>query len=346
MKNYWNEFEYSKFKLLINNRKTESILDVCRGRKTYDELYPISVDIHLTNACNLRCEWCTDSELMKTGATMKYENVISLIDEFAANGTGITFEGGGEPTLYKDFSRVVDYAYERGVDLGLITNGTVDISKDLYKFKWVRVSLDSCDKEQYLKEKGRDQFDKVIENLKTFSKNRNPEKTFCGVGYVITRRNMEKIDRIIEILDEAGVDYIYFRPVEEAEDILPTVDDMLNLKKNLIKWTEGKRIKYLINIYDRVIKDNNNLPCVAHSLTAIIHADGTVNLCEKRRHDEICIGNVNNNSFYEIWNSDIRKSASKKLLCSDCQKGCDVCRVTGFNDIFYNLLHTNTKSFI
>ena len=49
MKNYWNEFEYNKLKLLNNNAKVNSILDVCRGIKKYDELFPISVDIHLTN---------------------------------------------------------------------------------------------------------------------------------------------------------------------------------------------------------------------------------------------------------------------------------------------------------
>ena len=134
--------------------------------------------------------------------------------------------------------------------------------------------------------------------------------------------------------------------MEEAEDILPSVDDMINLKKNLIKWTEGRRIKYLINIYDRVVKNNNGLPCVAHSLTSIVHADGTVNLCEKRRHDEICLGNVNDKSFEDIWNSNTRIRATSKLLCSECQNGCDVCRVTGFNEVFWHLTNINTKAFI
>lgn len=92
---------------------------------------------------------------------------------------------------------------------------------------------------------------------------------------------MHGLEQLIEKLDKTGVDYIYFRPVEEAEDILPTVQDMLDLKKNLISWTKDRRIQYLINIKDRIVKDNNSLPCVAHSLTSIIHADGTVNLCEK-----------------------------------------------------------------
>lgn len=346
MKNYWNEFEYNKLKLLNSNEKVKSIIDVLEGRKKYDEIFPISVDIHLTNACNLRCGWCTDKDLMKVGVTMPTDKVYALLDEFSEHETGVTLEGGGEPTLHPQFSEIVDYAYRKNIGLGLITNGTRDISSDVHKFKWVRVSLDSTNPAQYTEEKGRDRFNEVIENLKKYSESRNPERTFLGVGYVITTRNLEGIEHLLEVLDSVNVDYIYFRPVEEAEDILPSVDDMLNLKKSLIKWTENKRIKYLINIYDRVIKDNNGLPCVAHSLTSIVHADGSVNLCEKRRHDEIELGNVNEMTFSQIWNSEIRKIASDKLLCEDCQKGCDVCRVTGFNDMFCNLVNMNTKEFI
>jgi len=346
MRNYWDPFEYDKLKLLLNQDKVQSILSFSRGDKEYDDLFPISVDLHLTMACNLRCKWCTDRELMKSKASLSYEKILSLIDEFSEHGTGITIEGGGEPTLYPKFSEVVQYAFDKHVDLGLITNGVMDISKDVYKFKWIRVSLDSCNPAQYMDEKGKDCFQTVINNLEMISKSRNPQRTFLGVGYVITKRNLEYIEELIYKLEGINVDYIYFRPVEEAEDILPSVDDMLNLKKNLIKWTDGKRLKYLINIYDRIIKDNNHLPCVAHSLTSIIHADGTVNLCEKRRHDEICLGNINNMSFAELWHSEERRLASSKLLCQDCQIGCDVCRVTGFNDVFYRLLNLNTKHFI
>lgn len=346
MHNYWSEFEYDKLKLLLNYKKVESILDVYKGNKIYDEMYPISIDLHLTNACNLRCSWCTDKELMKCGAMLQYDKVIKLLDEFAEHSTGVTLEGGGEPTLHKDFSRIVDYAVSKDIHLGLITNGTIDISKDAYKFRWIRVSLDSCNAEEYKKEKGVDRFDTVLENLSKYCECRNPQKNFIGVGYVITKRNMNNLKELVECLDDIGVDYIYFRPVEEADDILPSVQDMLKLKKDLIEWTENRRIKYLISIKDRVVKNNNQLPCVAHSITSIVHADGTVNLCEKRRHDEICLGNINDQSFTEIWRSENRRISTNKLLCKECQNGCDVCRITGFNELFDQLTRMNTKHFI
>jgi MoaA/NifB/PqqE/SkfB family radical SAM enzyme len=199
MKNYWDEFEYNKLKLLNKGEKVDSIIKVSQGLKAYDELFPISVDIHLTNACNLCCEWCTDKDLRQQGATLEYEKVTQLMDEFLAAGTGMTLEGGGEPTLHPRFKDIVHYAYERGASLGLITNGTRDISDVVHQFKWIRVSLDSSDAEQYMKEKGKDNFNQVIANLRSFSKARNPEKTFLGVGYVMTKRNLNGLDQLIDI---------------------------------------------------------------------------------------------------------------------------------------------------
>lgn len=69
-KNYWDEFEYNKLKLLLNKGKVDSIIDVRRGVKKMDTLFPISVELHLTDICNLKCEWCTDKELRRNGATL------------------------------------------------------------------------------------------------------------------------------------------------------------------------------------------------------------------------------------------------------------------------------------
>lgn len=344
--NYWDEFEYNKLKLLCHREKVQSILDVRNGIKIYDNLPPISVEMHLTNNCNLNCPWCTDKNLKGDGATLDVERVKALFRYFGQCRTGITLEGGGEPTVHPQFREIVEYGNKNNVDLGLITNGTVDISDYINNFKWVRVSLDSSCKEDYIIEKGKDLFDRVISNLEKYSQNRDNRFCFLGVGYVITTRNIKNIEDVVLKLNSIGVDYIYFRPVEEAPEITPTRDALYDLKKKLLNIVEGKRIKIMFTINDRLVYDNANLPCIAHSLTSIIHANGDVFCCEKRRHDEICYGNINSESFENIWCSDIKKQATTKLLNKNCQEGCSVCRITAFNTIFNNLSILNTKRFI
>lgn len=344
--NYWDPFEYDKLKLLCHTEKVDSLMEIQNGIKEYDDLPPISVELHLTDNCNLCCPWCTDRSLHGNGASITEEKAFELMEYFGRVGTGVTLEGGGEPTVHKKFKSIVSYGYEHNVDMGLITNGTVDISESINYLKWVRISLDSSSREEYIIEKGRDLFDKVFENLRKYKEIRDNRNCFLGIGYVLTTRNYGDIETIVRKLDNLGVDYIYFRPVEEAPDITPTREELYDLRKRLLNITEELRIKFLLTINDRLIYDNAELPCVAHSITSIIHANGDVVCCEKRRHDDITYGNVNNNTFDEIWNSEIRKSTTDKLLCSKSQKGCAVCRITPFNRILTSLSEINTKKFI
>lgn len=344
--NYWDEFEYSKLKLLLNKGKVDSILEVRNGRKKRDEKFPISVEMHLTDKCNLNCEWCTDKELRNNKATLELELIKKLFCEFGCHGTGVTLEGGGEPTLHPHFREVVEAGRAFNVDIGLISNGTVDISEYIDGLKWVRISLDSSTKDEYKREKGADCFERVLENIKKMSEARHPQKTFVGVGYVLTTRNQSDLTGLVRQLDDMGVDYIYMRPVEEADRITPSLESLLELRRQLAEFTADRRIKYMLVINDRVVDKNAGLPCVAHSLTSIIHANGEVALCEKRREDGIIIGNVYENSFADIWHDSCREQASQRLLDPQCQKGCSACRITGFNMIFEQLNNVHTKSFI
>lgn len=344
--NYWDEFEYSKLKLLLNNEKVNSILDVGKGNKESDERFPISVELHLTDNCNLKCEWCTDKELRNNRATLDIKVVEALLREFGEHGTGVTLEGGGEPTLYPHFREVTAAGERAGVDMGLISNGTVDISECADKLKWIRISLDSSTREEYIKEKGIDCFEHVLENIQKISVARNPQKTFVGVGYVLTTRNQSNLLGLINQLDAIGVDYIYLRPVEEAGNITPSLESLLDLRKRLAQLTAKTRIKYMLTITDRVVDQNAGLPCIAHSLTSIIHANGEVALCEKRRQDGIILGNLYEKSFGDIWHSSYRKQISQKLRNPECQKGCSACRMTGFNMLFNQLEKVHTGHFI
>lgn len=344
--NYWDEFEYDKLKLLCHREKVQSIMEVASGIKVYDNLPPISVEIHLTDNCNLACPWCTDKSLLGNGAKLSKETAFSLLREFGQMGTGVTLEGGGEPTLHPDFKEIVRFGYDNDVDLGLITNGTVDLSDVINMFKWVRVSLDASTKEEYIVEKGKDFFERVLDNLSKYREIRNNKTCYLGIGYVITKRNFSEIEKIVDYLNEFGVDYVYLRPVEEAPDITPSREELYDLRKTLLKVTDNKRIKFKLVINDRLIYDNNCLPCVAHSLTSIIHANGDVVCCEKRRHDIITLGNVNKSSFKDIWKSEERINATHKFIDTASQKGCMVCRITSFNTLLNNLKNLNTHNFI
>jgi MoaA/NifB/PqqE/SkfB family radical SAM enzyme len=73
--------------------------------------------------------------------------VFNLLNELQEVGVkAITYVGGGEPTLHKDFDEIITRSYEMGFEVGLVTNGEIiDTKIDLLKkcCKFVRVSLDA-----------------------------------------------------------------------------------------------------------------------------------------------------------------------------------------------------------
>ena len=344
--NHWNEFEYSKLKLLLHQGKVNSLFRILQGEAHYDPLPPISVELHLTDLCNLKCSWCTDGTLRRNRATNPKETVFALFDNFSAHGVGVTIEGGGEPSMHPDFARIVKYGTSMGVAMGLISNGVRDFSDLVRSFTWVRISLDASSPGEYETEKGLPGFDTVLANISRFAKSRDPARTHFGVGYVLTVRNQSRLLPLIRELDGMGVDYMYLRPVEEAPSLTPSLDELFALKKELIRQGEGMRIRCLLTVSERMVTDNDGLPCVCHPLSCIIQANGDVALCEKRRHDPVIFGNLRDASFEELWNSPIRREASRRLMNPLQQKGCGVCRIASFNKVFSDVSAIHTKSFI
>ncbi|MFA6028797.1 MAG: radical SAM protein [Elusimicrobiota bacterium] len=344
--NFWSDFEYNKLKLLLNPKKVQTILDVYNRTADYDSLPPISIELHLTNVCNLNCSWCTDRRIRDNQTSQRKEDLLRLFTYCAKNNVGVTIEGGGEPTLHPDFLELLAHAATQGLHLGMLTNGVKDVSQFAGQFDWIRFSLDAGSRKEFLVEKGADMFDQVLTNLGRLASARDPQKTHVGVGYVLTNRNIAAISELLVVLDRIGVDYIYFRPIEETPELLPSTANLLDLKKALIAFSDISRIRPLLTINERLIASNDHLPCVAHSLACIIHADGDVVLCEKRRHDPITLGNLRTSSFEDIWHSDIRRSATRKLLHAENQSGCSVCRITSFNRVFCDVNSVHTRHFI
>jgi len=344
--NHFTLLEYDPLKLLNKYDKICSIMEVRDGKKKFDPLWPISVELHLTDRCNLKCRWCTDAGLKKNQASLELDVVKSLFNEFQKHSVGVTLEGGGEPTMHKNFCDIVRYGASLDLDMGLITNGVKELNENINFLRWVRISLDASNADEYRYEKGVDMFDKVISNIKHMNIIRNRDKVYLGIGYVITKDNDKDLLLFINMMNDIGVDYIYMRPVEENNDLSPDFISLDAYKKLIEKKEDRLSTKVLLKVNERTIKDNDNLPCIAHSLTCVIRANGELVLCEKRKHDIVILGNVNNSSFEDIWMSEKRKKISKKLLNNTSTKGCEVCRLTRFNKIFYELGKLRTSNFI
>lgn len=109
---------------------------------------PSPVMFHMSpcNPCNLTCSFCCfANRTMKEMLT--FEQMKSAIDSFVELGaTGMELTGGGEPTLHPDFGKVINYAHEKGLKIGVVTNGTTikkwhEVGGVWDKLQWIRLGM-------------------------------------------------------------------------------------------------------------------------------------------------------------------------------------------------------------
>lgn len=314
--------------------------NACEGS---DLTYPISVELSLTNRCNFNCLWCSDKDLrVRESGDLDFDVAKRLFSDLKEGGTkGIVIEGGGEPTLHKSFTDIVDLACEMDLGVGLITNGSVPISRETAdKFEWVRVSLDASNAEEQRRLKKSDTFEKVMSNIKNLCES----KTTVGIGYVVTSDNLGSLDPLILRLSDFGAKYIQFRPVIDH----PELDVKTDL--SYLKRYENTNFSVIIDgMQQNLLEGNSNLPCTAHSLTTVITADGNVYLCGRLNIYEWFkpMGNINDKSFRDIWTGEKRLEQSRMVLDPKfCGEHCPRCRLTKFNRLFGRLDKTKSKNFI
>lgn len=329
-------------KMFFHREKVRDILENGVGSNTY----PISVELTLTNRCNLKCVYCSDYDLReKQGSEsfLDYNRLSRLFKDLSIGGTkGVVFEGGGEPTLHPDFEKLVNCARDNHLAVGLITNGTVRLSESvLGKFEWVRVSLDASNVEEYFRLKKVDCFERVLSNIAYYSK----YCTTVGVGYVVTNCNMSNIEALIMRLRELGVSYVQLRPVVDMPELLPEKDDL-----KYLEFYRSPKFNVIVDgMQENIASGNDNLPCVANSITSVISGDGSVYLCGRLNiYDWFKpIGNIKEQSFSEIWYGQERKEQLKVVgKSSFCSENCPQCRVSKFNQLFYRLSKTKSVHFI
>jgi len=309
-----------------------------------DFLYPVSVEISLTNHCNLNCIWCSDKELRsRQFGDLDIRVFKSLINELQTGGTqGIVIEGGGEPLVYNQFNEAVEYVHSVGMGCGLITNGTIAIDPNILKcFDWIRVSLDASNEEEFFKLKKVPLFEKVMTNLSNYIR-------YCpvvGIGYVVTTQNSSRLEPLVLRLKEMQVSYIQFRPVIDHPELL--TDVKLNYLKRYISAPNFNII--IDGMKENIIHGNAGRPCKAHSLTTVISADGSVYLCGRLNKYSWfeSMGNINKQSFDDIWKGSVRKEQANQVLNPNfCQQYCPECRISKYNHLLDRIEHVKTRRFI
>jgi len=191
---------------------------------------PISINLDLTSACNYSCPFCVDSRLINAGKTLALEEVKKLIDTLRSHGLlSVILIGGGEPTLHPDFEAVVGTMKSKGLQIGIVTNGSrlekiEAIAGRLEEKDWIRISIDAAEEETFKalhRPRTKLTLHQILKKAKKV-KEKNP-RVSLGYSYVIIWEgvdiggekmspNIQEMPRAAELAGTFSFDYISFKP--------------------------------------------------------------------------------------------------------------------------------------
>jgi MoaA/NifB/PqqE/SkfB family radical SAM enzyme len=223
----WNPFNSDK--LLAQTYRWREI------RRGYSVPQPSLVTIDPINICNLHCVYCNAGYILeKNNKQLSKNTLLNLADflkewhgssQWAQKGVeSICIAGGGEPLINKDIGEFVERCVSKGIEVGIVTNGTLidRFLEPLSKCTWVGVSVDAGTKESFEKLKKVDMFDRVIENIRKlidYSKEKNTRLNMKIQGYGVSYKfllhpyNVYDVKMATEIAKEIGCRNFHLRPV-------------------------------------------------------------------------------------------------------------------------------------
>lgn len=335
---------------------------------------PVTVELDVTNLCNHSCPGCSFSYLVNVRKdSIPLERSREIVDELGTLGVkALTFSGGGEPLVYgqENVLALMRQARRHHMDVALITNGSLLRSEEFLNLcTWVRISLDGYDAETFARFHGRceGEFQKVCENLRTICKAKTRLKSDCtvGVGFLtdsesLVREDFEKMARFCSGF--AGLDYVQFRPLV----VNMVADPTLQGGGALLSGTELRLInesflaarhsysrsdfRVLISggKYSALAESNAGRTyhrCHAHFLEATIGADAKVYICcHGQGQDSMCLGDISQQSFAEVWHSDrarqIYEATDPSVMCPPA------CRLHLQNKVLEEMTMTVHPNFI
>jgi len=314
---------------------------------------PFVVELDPTAACDLACPGCISEDLVALGNRFTDERLLELGREFIDCGVkAVILIGGGEPLAHKKIGDLIELLGKNDIHIGITTNGSF-IDRHLKVISeyssWTRVSMDAATNKMFSllrPTKGamaKSKFDRIVSNMRLLA---TSKKGKLGYSFLIQTpadgRGIES--NISEIYDAAilardiGCDYFEVKPTYQFRD--GVVHALMKHPKDLMQEatievarldeleTESFKIIRAINLkYSlegvEVDQSKEYKQCPSTHLRTTVTPTGVFVCPYWRGKKQMQVGDVNQQSFKEVWTGTLRQQVMERLdVSKDCNFHC------------------------
>lgn len=269
--------------------------------KNNDLISPICVNLEITNRCNLSCEHCYNRNFInqRNNTELTTEEIKQIIDKLNKSNVFGILICGGEPLLREDIFEVIYYAKKKGFSVGLSTNGTLLNSEKINELLTtdldeIQVSVDGWDKDSYLKIKGKDMFNIVLDSIKLLKNNRMS----MHINNVLTKNRLQFINKMKELSLELDVPMTF-------SIYMPTIG---NVEEHFLLDLEE------IRMYSQSINEFFSCSNFNPRLFMTIDYQGNIYPCVNSKYEEFLIGNLLKQDLNEVWEKFHSTHSNKKCI--------------------------------
>ena len=322
-------------------------------------VYPIYVEISPAGACNHRCSFCAVDYIGYQTIFLEKTLLIKRLKEMQTLGVkSVMFAGEGEPLLHKDLPEVICETQQAGIDISITTNAVPMTQKwieaALASVTWIKTSINAGTPETYaeIHQTKKEDFDKVVSNLERAAEYKSQHNLKCALGsqMVLLPENETECVTLAKTMKSIGMNYLVIKPYSQHKKSITE-------KYKKIEYGQADDIQHQLNelnddnfsvvfrekTMEKLLDDGHYYQkCYSTpNFWGYIMSNGSVYGCSAYLLDDrFCYGNINDNTFQEIWEGEKRKTnleyIENELNISECRQNC---RMDEVNRYLWDIKH-------
>lgn len=262
------------------------------------DAYPPCVQIEITSICNYRCTMCYQADETfshkKHGfmGVMSYDLFARVIDQLEGHVEGVTLASRGEPTLHKDFGRMLAYASGKFLGFKVNTNASHLTEENTHHILrnmtlgTIVFSLETNDPVLYREIRVNGEFERVFENIARFRKIKDEQ---YPDSKIITRVSGVQMDSRLSV---DGMTRFWSEYVDQVTFV------------QCMPWTT----------FYGLPQNDITAPCSDLWRRFFVWWDGTANPCDNDYKSTLAVGNVNDTPISELWTSGRQRELRERHL--------------------------------
>ena len=324
--------------------------------------YPVQIQIHPTNYCNLRCVFCPTRALVKKldrKKELKKEDWLRIIEE--GNELGAKewhLCGGGEPLFFREEAlAIIKSIKDHGKYGEIITNGTFfqeETARAIVEMEWdkIYISLDSPFAKTQNSLRQANCFQEIVDGIKNlvrWKERLRREKPFVYFHSVICNKNYKQVTEIVKLAHRLKVQGISLNALnvwkpeinklklrekekKEFESVLKKSEMLAKKLKISTNMEEFSKFLFIekANVMDKaMVKEVEktqdpfaSIACFYPWYNISIFADGRALPCFILKDEG---ENVLNKSLKDIWFGEYFNKIRQMFLKNKLKEDCSKC---------------------